>query len=180
MSPRVFRAKRHFFKLPRYRLGFCEETQNYAKRKRSQIFSFLFFFLFQQSLLGQYLVKVPLDWSPLGVTKSLSHTQMVSFRGSKFPTNIPVCSILESLPPGGFLITTQCFNFLVSTSCIMQVNDTAMRLFSDTQDEDQKRIADLVVERMEREYSPTLEPKTATGAALTGSKFRFSGYISIN
>ncbi|KAK2549601.1 Synapsin-2 [Acropora cervicornis] len=47
------------------------------------------------------------------------------------------------------------------------VNDTAMRLFSDTQDEDQKRIADLVVERMEREYSPTLEPKTATGAALT-------------
>ena len=55
----------------------------------------------------------------------------------------------------------------------MQVNDTAMRLFSDTQDEDQKRIADLVVERMEREYSPTLEPKTATGAALTGSKSRF-------
>ncbi|XP_029197265.1 synapsin-2-like isoform X2 [Acropora muricata] len=52
---------------------------------------------------------------------------------------------------------------------IIEVNDTAMRLFSDTQDEDQKRIADLVVERMEREYSPTLEPKTATGAALTGA-----------
>jgi len=50
-----------------------------------------------------------------------------------------------------------------------QVNDTAMRLFSDTQDEDQRRIADLVVERMEKEYPPKLEPNTATGAALTGN-----------
>lgn len=52
---------------------------------------------------------------------------------------------------------------------VFQVNDTAMRLFSDTQDEDQRRIADLVVERMEKEYPPTLEPSTATGAALTGT-----------
>lgn len=44
-----------------------------------------------------------------------------------------------------------------------------MRLFSDTQDEDQRRIADLVVERMEKQYPPTLEPSTATGAALTGN-----------
>ncbi|XP_068718362.1 synapsin-2-like isoform X1 [Montipora capricornis] len=50
---------------------------------------------------------------------------------------------------------------------IIEVNDTAMRLFSDTQEEDQRRIADLVVERMEKEHPPTLEPKTATGAALT-------------
>ncbi|KAL9973215.1 hypothetical protein ACROYT_G019637 [Oculina patagonica] len=50
---------------------------------------------------------------------------------------------------------------------IIEVNDTAMRLFSDTQDEDQKRIADLVIERMEKQYPPTLEPSTATGAALT-------------
>ena len=50
-----------------------------------------------------------------------------------------------------------------------QVNDTAMRLFSDTQDEDQRRIADLVIERMEKQYPPTLEPSTATGAALTGN-----------
>ena len=40
------------------------------------------------------------DWSPLGVTKSLSHAQMVSFRGlnPKFPTSIPVCSIWGSPP----------------------------------------------------------------------------------
>ena len=38
VSLRVFRAKRQYFKLPRSRLGFCEETQNYVKRNRSQIF----------------------------------------------------------------------------------------------------------------------------------------------
>ena len=48
-------------------LGFREETQNYAKRNRSQIFIFLLFFFFKLSLLG---VKI-----------CLCHTQMVSFRG---------------------------------------------------------------------------------------------------
>ena len=38
VSLRVFRAKRHYLKPPRSRLGFREETQNYAKRNRSQIF----------------------------------------------------------------------------------------------------------------------------------------------
>ncbi|CAH3039227.1 unnamed protein product [Porites lobata] len=52
---------------------------------------------------------------------------------------------------------------------IIEVNDTAMRLFSDTQDEDQRRIADLIVEKMEKQYPPKLEPSTATGAALTGA-----------
>ena len=42
----VFRPKSQYFKPPRSRLGFCEETQNYAKRNRSQIFFFLVFFLF--------------------------------------------------------------------------------------------------------------------------------------
>ena len=37
VSLRVFRAKRQYFKPPRSRLGFREETQNYAKRNRSQI-----------------------------------------------------------------------------------------------------------------------------------------------
>ena len=46
VSLRVFRLKHQYFKLPRSRLGFHEETQNYAKRNRSQI-SF-----FKQSLLG--------------------------------------------------------------------------------------------------------------------------------
>ena len=47
VSLRVFRAKRQYFKPPRSCLGFREETQNYAKRNRSQIFFFLlFFFLF--------------------------------------------------------------------------------------------------------------------------------------
>ena len=48
-------------------LGFREETLNYAKRDRSQIFFFLLFFFFKRSLLG---VKI-----------CLCHTQMVSFRG---------------------------------------------------------------------------------------------------
>ena len=38
VSLRVFRTKRQYFKPPRSRLGFREETQNYAKRNRSQIF----------------------------------------------------------------------------------------------------------------------------------------------
>ena len=51
-----------------------KETQNYAKRNSSQIF-FLNCFCFQN------LLKLRPDWSALGVTKSLSHAQMVSFRG---------------------------------------------------------------------------------------------------
>ena len=47
-----------------------------------------------------------------------------------------------------------------------------MRLFSDTQDEDQRRIADLIVEKMEKQYPPKLEPSTATGAALTGNCYK--------
>ena len=38
VSLRVLRAKRQYFKPPRSRLGLREETQNYAKRNRSQIF----------------------------------------------------------------------------------------------------------------------------------------------
>ena len=38
VSRRVFRVKRQYFMPPRSRLGFREETQNYAKRNRSQIF----------------------------------------------------------------------------------------------------------------------------------------------
>ena len=47
-----------------------------------------------------------------------------------------------------------------------------MRLFSDTQDEDQRRIADLIVEKMAKQYPPKLEPSTATGAALTGNCYK--------
>ena len=38
VSLRVFRAKRQHFVLPMSRLGYREETQNYAKRNRGQIF----------------------------------------------------------------------------------------------------------------------------------------------
>lgn len=62
-----------------------------------------------------------------------------------------------------------CLVLIALIFVLSQVNDTAMRLFSDTQDEDQRRIADLVIERMEKQYPPTLEPGTATGAALTGN-----------
>ena len=37
VSLRVFRAKRQYVKVPRSRLGFREETQNYAKKNRNQI-----------------------------------------------------------------------------------------------------------------------------------------------
>ena len=79
VSLRVFRAKRQYFKQPRSRLGFREETQNYAKRNRGQIF---FSTCFLYRIRGQNLLKPHPDWSLLGVTKSLSHAQMVSFRGS--------------------------------------------------------------------------------------------------
>ena len=81
VSLKVFRAKRQYFKLPRSCLGFREETQNYAKRNRSQIF-FLFFFPFRGvSLKGPNLLKPRPDWSPLVVSKRLSYAKMVSFRG---------------------------------------------------------------------------------------------------
>ena len=38
VSLRVFKAKRQYFKPPRSRLGLRKETQNCAKRNRSQIF----------------------------------------------------------------------------------------------------------------------------------------------
>ena len=44
--------------------GLCEETQKYAKKKRSQIFFFLLFFLFKQALLG---VKTCLRHAQIGL-----------------------------------------------------------------------------------------------------------------
>ena len=63
-SLRVFRAKRQYFKLPRSRLGFGEETLNYAKTRKSPIFFSLLFFLFYQSLLA---VKVCLRHAQIGL-----------------------------------------------------------------------------------------------------------------
>ena len=40
VSLRVLRAKRQYFKPPRCRLRFREETQNYVKRNRSHILHF--------------------------------------------------------------------------------------------------------------------------------------------
>ena len=51
--------------LSRQGLGFREETQNYAKKDRSQIFIFLFFFSsFQRSLLR---VKICLSHAHIGL-----------------------------------------------------------------------------------------------------------------
>ena len=63
-----------------------QETQNYAKRNRSQIllltsFVFIFVCFSAISFRGQNLLKPRPDWSHSGVTKSLSHAQMVSLRG---------------------------------------------------------------------------------------------------
>ena len=58
----MLRARRHYFKPSRSRLGFGKEAQNYAERNRSQIF-FLTCFV--------YRIRVKI---------CLSHAQMVSFR----------------------------------------------------------------------------------------------------
>ena len=71
----------------------------YAKRNRSQIF-FLTCFVYR--IRGQNLLKPPPDWSPFGVTKSLSHAQMVSFRGF----------IWESPPPRRFCSQLKVFLLL--------------------------------------------------------------------
>ena len=65
ISLRVFRAKLQYFKPPKSRLGFRDETQNYAKRNRIQIFFFLlFFFIFKRSLLG---VKICFSHAQIGL-----------------------------------------------------------------------------------------------------------------
>ena len=68
----MLRAKRQYFKLPRSRLGFREETE-LREEKEKLDFLFLFFPFKAVSFKGQNLLKLHPDWSPLGVTKSLSH-----------------------------------------------------------------------------------------------------------
>ena len=58
----------------------CQEAHNYAKRSRSYIF-FLTCFRICVFLSGIFRESKSAYWSPLGVTRSLSHAQMVSFRG---------------------------------------------------------------------------------------------------
>ena len=58
--------------------------RNTELREENEKSNFLFssFFPFLAlSFRGQNLLKALPDWSPLGVTKSLSHAQMASFRG---------------------------------------------------------------------------------------------------
>ena len=50
VSLRVSQAKRWYFKPARSRLGFREETKNYAKRNRSQIFFYISIFSFLSGL----------------------------------------------------------------------------------------------------------------------------------
>ena len=90
----MFRAKRQYFKLPRSRLGFREETQSYAKRNRSQIF-FLTYFVYR--IRGQNLLKPRPDWSPLGVTKSLSHAQIAQFVTKQGAATVQCCRAKTSL-----------------------------------------------------------------------------------
>ena len=82
----MFRAKRQYFKLPRSRLGFCEETDLREEKEKSNfLFRSAFFSFLALSFRGQNLLKARPDWSPLGVAKSLSHARMVSFNlGVKF------------------------------------------------------------------------------------------------
>ncbi|EDO39526.1 predicted protein, partial [Nematostella vectensis] len=58
---------------------------------------------------------------------------------------------------------------------IIEVTDTAMRLFNDTVDEDQQRIADLVIQKMEAHYPPTIQATSPTKAALSGENVKGLG-----
>ena len=78
VSLRVFRAQRQHFKPPR-----ATELRE-EKQKSNFPFNFFCFHIcvfLAVSFRGQNLLKPRPDWSPLGVTKSLSHAQMVSLRG---------------------------------------------------------------------------------------------------
>ena len=87
---RVFLAKRQYFKPPRSRLGFREETKN-SNFLFSSFFSFLSGLFQGQNLLMPH---------PNGLLQGLN---------SKFPTSIPVCSIQESSPPGPPVPDIFCF-----------------------------------------------------------------------
>ena len=92
VSLRVFWAKRQYFKPPRSRLGFREETKNYAKRNRSQILFFLLFFFFKLSLLGSKFAYA--RWSPLGVKFKISDEHPRLF--------------LKGVPPRGYIQLNCC------------------------------------------------------------------------
>ena len=75
----MFRAQRQYFKPPR-------NTELHEEKQKSKtVFLICFVFVFvcfkAVSFRGQNLRKPRPDWSPWGVTRSLSHAQMVSFRG---------------------------------------------------------------------------------------------------
>ena len=65
------------------RLGCSGHSANILSRQIFLLTSFVFIFVCFSavSFRGQNLLKRRPDWSPLGVTKSLSHAQMVSKRG---------------------------------------------------------------------------------------------------
>ena len=65
------------------------------KRNRNQIF------FLAVSFRGQNLLKPRLDWSPIGITKSLSHAQMVSFRGQIQNFRRASPSVSYGSPPPG-------------------------------------------------------------------------------
>lgn len=49
-----------------------------------------------------------------------------------------------------------------------QVTDTCMRLFNDTREEDQERMAALVIKKMEAYYPPTEHPSSPTHSVTSG------------
>ena len=68
----MFRAKRRYFKPPRSRLGFCEETKNYANETEVKFYISSIFSFEAVSFRGQNLLKSRPDWSPLGVKFKIS------------------------------------------------------------------------------------------------------------
>ena len=64
---------------------------------------------------------------------------------------------------------------------LLQVNDTGMKLFSETREEDIQRIADLTLKRLKEKYPSSLEninpqSRTPSEALLSGTvSFRFMG-----
>ena len=91
-SLRVFPAKRQYVKPPRSRSGFREETQNYAKKNRSQIF-FLTCFVYRIT--------------PVIIKSNISTNDRFPYpfiylkpkNGTLFGRSLPVKAIIGSTPP---------------------------------------------------------------------------------
>ena len=98
----MFRAKRQYFMPPGSRLGFCEETQNYAKRNRSQILT-CFVYRITSMIINQRFLQIvesiiirliiyithclPVDCS-IGASETMRSSPRKKLRYFRLPPNL--------------------------------------------------------------------------------------------